>query len=106
MAISYVFLKSNTMPKSLPLPQCFLRLLLRGVCVGRVCSFPLKRWLPGRFLLGTGDTHKAMVHSEKRHLTGFIQKIGKRDEGIRSVQVQDQHCGYEGHALHLREGGG
>lgn len=49
-----------------------------------------------------GDTYKAMVHSEKRHLTGFIQKIRESNEGICSVQVQDQHCRYEGHALNLR----
>lgn len=44
-----------------------------------------------------------MVHSEKRHLTGFIQKIRKSNKGICSIEVQDQHCSYKGHALNLRK---
>lgn len=52
------------------------------------------------------STHKAMVHPEERHLTGLIQEVRKGDEGVGSVQVQAQHCSYEGHALHLQEGTG
>lgn len=44
-----------------------------------------------------------MVHSEKCHLTRFIQKIRKSNKGICSIKVQDQHCSYKGHALNLKE---
>ena len=45
--------------------------------------------------------YQVMVHSEEGHLTGLVEKVSEGDEGIGLLQVQDQHCGDEGHALDL-----
>lgn len=42
-----------------------------------------------------------MVDSEEGHLTGFIEQVGEGDEGVSLLQVEDEHSGDEGHALHL-----
>lgn len=43
-----------------------------------------------------------MVDSEEGHLTGFIEQVGKGDEGLGLLQVEDEHSSDEGHALHLK----
>ena len=47
-----------------------------------------------------------MVHSEEGHLTGLVQQVGESYEGVRRVQVEDQHRRDERHALHLNPQGG
>lgn len=47
-------------------------------------------------------TYKAVVDSEKGHLTGLVEQVGKSYEGIGCVQVQDEHSSDEGHSLHLK----
>lgn len=42
-----------------------------------------------------------MVHSEEGHLTGFVEQVGEGDEGVGFLQVQDENCSDEGHALDL-----
>lgn len=42
-----------------------------------------------------------MVDSEEGHLTGLVEQVGKSYEGVRCVQVQDEHCCDERHSLHL-----
>ena len=46
--------------------------------------------------------YQFMVHSEERHLTGFIEQVGEGDEGFGLLQVEDEHSSDEGHALDLK----
>lgn len=47
------------------------------------------------------STDKAVVNSEEGHLTGLVEQVGKSDEGVGRVQVEDEHRGDERHSLHL-----
>lgn len=50
---------------------------------------------------GAVCTDKAVVHPEEGHLAGLVEQVGEGDEGVGRVQVEDQHCRDERHALHL-----
>lgn len=49
--------------------------------------------------------HLRLVHTKEGQLTGPIEQVGKADEGVGHVQVEQQHGRQEGHALHLRKRG-
>lgn len=49
-----------------------------------------------------GGEYQFMVHSEERHLTGFVQQVGKGDEGVGLLQVEDQNGSDKRHSLDLR----
>lgn len=48
------------------------------------------------------NLHQFMVDSEECHLTGFVEQVGKGDEGLGLFQIENEDGSNEGHALNLK----